>query len=105
MGEATEVAKSIRGIAQPGVAEKEQLVHLQRNGAGGVLRQENKGKMLKGKVREKMLPRRQLYLTAKASEFRDNNRALVLEHPGRQKRKYHNESQSNSLAVLALIVT
>ena len=104
MGEATEVAKSIRGIAQPGVEEKEQLVHLQRNGAG-VLRQENKGKMLKGKVRGKMLPRRQLYLTAKASEFRDNNRALVLEHPGRQKRKYHNESQSNSLAVLALIVT
>ena len=61
--------------------------------------------MLKGKVRGKMLPLRQLYLTAKASEFRDNNLALVLEHPGRQKREYHNESQSNSLAVLALIVT
>ena len=91
MGEATEVAKSIRGIAQAGVAEKEQLVHLQRNGSG-ILGQENKGKMLKGKVRGKMLPRRQLYLTAKASEFCDNNRALVLEHPGRQKRKYHNES-------------
>ena len=58
MGEATEVAKSIRGIAQPGVAEKEQLGHLQRNGAG-VLRQEKKGRCMKGKVRGKMLPRRQ----------------------------------------------
>ena len=104
MGEATEVAKSIRGIAQPCVAEKEQLGHLQRNGVG-VLRQEKKGRCMKGKVRGKMLPRRQLYLTAKASEFRDNNRALVLEHPERQKRKYHNESQSNSFAVLAHIVT
>lgn len=89
--EATEVAKSIRGITQPRVAEKEQLGHLQRNGAG-VLRQEKKGRCMKGKVRGKMLLRRQLYLNAKASEFRGSNRALVLEHPERQKRKYHNES-------------